>query len=85
MKIYYFPTKNGHELEPIEVALDENGTANLSKLPDDLQDHLSSFGIINAIHTGQVMPNEGKIFLECLLLASNPKMIFREYPRKSNL
>lgn len=84
-KVYFFMAgKDGRESEPAAITLEPDGSADLSLLPDPVRGHLTRFGVRNLTHTGQVMPDDGELFLECLLEASNGPWRFRTSPEKSS-
>ena len=80
-KIFFFVLdENGRETKAIEIALDENGVADISQLPNNTRQHLEDFGIINIIRTQVHHPNDGELFLQALLDAGDQKWHFRLTP-----
>lgn len=79
--IYYIPldTELNEAGPPIPITLNADGTADVSKLPQNLQERLSVFGIPNSTHTNSLFPKDGESFLECLPDISNLYMRFREH------
>ena len=81
--VYYFPLdQNDREQEPVPITILPNGEADISKLPNKIQNHFQSFGIPNEIKSAAVFPETGQIFIEALLASSNQKMHFRSTPKK---
>ncbi|MBI5654166.1 hypothetical protein HZC53_00710 [Candidatus Uhrbacteria bacterium] len=77
--IYYFPTDaKGNEVgEPIEVKLQQDGSADISALPEQLRKTLEAFGTPDELHFGQVFPKDGARFLKLLLNNANGYRRFR--------
>lgn len=72
-QIYYFPTDHeGKEIgEGIPITLKANGTADVSKLPQDFREQIEAMGVPNELKTGSLFPRDGKRFLLSLLYNSN--------------
>lgn len=80
-KIFFFVLdENGRETKAVEIALDANGVADISNLPENTKKHLEDFGIINITRTQIHHPKDGELFLQALLDASNQKWHFRLTP-----
>lgn len=80
-KIYFFVLdENGRETKAVEIALDTNGVADISNLPENTKKHLEDFGIINITRTHIHHPADGALFLQALLDASDQKWHFRLNP-----
>ncbi len=83
-QIFYFPfdAKTFTEGEPVPVTLKEDGSADLSQLPPELQDHLSNFGVRDPLHRSSISPKDGHLFLAMLLENSGRAFVFRASPEK---
>ena len=77
--IYYFPTDaKGNEVgEPCEVKLKDDGSADLSALPERLRETLEQFGTPDALHLGRIFPKDGRRFMNSLLANANGYRRFR--------
>ena len=81
-RIYYFPLdENLEERSPaLPIDLLPDGTADVSKLPPELQDRLSTFGVQDPTHTMTVFPKDGELFLDSLLELNDLYRRFRSGP-----
>lgn len=79
-QLYYVPIDNdGNEKgAPILVSLNPDGSADLSRLPADLQSTLTTFGTPNELRTKTMMPKDGSAFLEALFETQGPYRRFRK-------
>ncbi len=77
--IYYFPIDHeGNETgEAIPVTLKPDGTADVSKLPNELRASLECLGVPNTFRTKQLKPQNGFHFLEALLRETTGYKRFR--------
>lgn len=81
MTIYYFPTDTtGREVEARKITLLSDGKADISELPPDMQDHVSTFGVLDESRTVNLFPEDGEAFLEALLATRNSNWHFRQTP-----
>ena len=80
--VYFFPldAELNESGESIPVSLRSDGTADISKLPQDVQDRLTTFGLPDPTHATMLHPKDGEAFLEALIDASNLYWRFRERP-----
>jgi hypothetical protein len=80
--VYYFPINGNHDEtgDVYPVRLKEDGTADLSELPDDIRSSLKSFGIRNELRTRDLFPKDGKLFLQALIASANGYRRFRLSP-----
>lgn len=80
--IYYFPLDEEQKetLPPVTIVLKEDGSADLSKLPKDVRDHLEIFGVPNITHMDTVYAKDGELFLATLLASDNTYWRFRQSP-----
>lgn len=53
--------------EPVEIAIDASGHADISKLPEPTRKTLESYGVKDEIGNGRVFPNEGERFVRLLM------------------
>jgi hypothetical protein len=76
---YYIPLRDDFkEGDPILVDLNPDGSANLSRLPEDIRKELEDFGYPNPLHTKDLMPSDGIPFINALLESTNPYFRFRK-------
>ncbi len=76
---YYIPMRDDFkDGDPILVDLNSDGSANLSRLPEDIRKELQDFGFQNPLHSLFVMPADGKTFINALLESRNPYFRFRK-------
>jgi len=83
-KVYYFPIDaKGNEIEdPIRIGLKEDGSADLSGLPDAMRETLERMGTPDASHSGEYYPKDGVLFLRALVTLQNPYARFRIHAEK---
>jgi hypothetical protein len=76
--VYYFPVDHeGNEVgSPIQIGLNADGSADLSKLPPDLRSKLER-GTSDDLRMGVISPKDGERFLRALLETTNGYMRFR--------
>lgn len=84
-KIFYFPVNaKGEEFgESIPVEIQADGSADVSKLPEELRGTLEKLGTPDALHQGAVFPKDGEQFLNALLRNTNGYMRFRSHADKA--
>lgn len=84
-QVYFFPLDGqGKETgEALPVTLNEQGEADLSRLPADIRETLEFFGVQDRTHTFSLFPKDGGRFLEALLHSGNPYFRFRTQAIKS--
>lgn len=77
-EIYYFPIDaEGNEVgEPIRIGLNDDGSADLSKLPEKLRKTYERFGSGDSL-LGPILPKKGSAFLNALLQSAGPYNRFR--------
>ncbi|MFZ2803868.1 MAG: hypothetical protein WA001_01460 [Patescibacteria group bacterium] len=78
-KIYYFPMDaDGNETgKAILIDLNQDGSANVSRLPEELRERLETFGVPDALHQTLLLPKDGSRFLDALLRTANGYTRFR--------
>lgn len=82
MRVYFFPLddKLNETLPVIPVELRPDGSADITKLPAELQDRLNTFGISDPTRIATLYPKDGEAFLEALVESSNLYFRFRHEP-----
>jgi hypothetical protein len=77
-EVFYFPTDaGGNEAgAPVRIGLNEDGSADLSGLPENMRATYERFGAGDPI-AGRFTPKDGKKFLWALLQYSSPYKRFR--------
>lgn len=83
--VYYFPTNGDHEEtgDVFPVRLKPDGSADLSKLPDEIRSTIESCGIPSELRTHKLYPKDGGAFLHALLLNANGYRRFRSSPEST--
>ncbi|MFH1621229.1 MAG: hypothetical protein ABIB04_04045 [Patescibacteria group bacterium] len=80
-KIFFFPLNDKMKEETaIPITLSPDGTADLSKLPLKIREHLMAFGVQDPAHLDVVPYTEGEKFLDALLAFSGSYWRFRSTP-----
>jgi hypothetical protein len=81
-RVYYFPLdeKLQERFPALPIELLPDGTADVSKLPPELQDQLLTFGVQDPTHTITVYPKDGELFLDSLLESNDLYRRFRSDP-----
>jgi len=84
-RAYYLPLNEdfsyGH---PILIDLNEDGSANLSRLPDGLRETLESEGVPDPLRRSMIPPREGARFITALLYSTNPQLRCSENAELAN-
>ncbi|MCR4278343.1 MAG: hypothetical protein NUV81_00345 [bacterium] len=86
-EVYYFPIDAvGNEVEdPIRIGLNEDGSADLSGLPEAMRVTLERVGASTPLtRATPTLPKDGKHFLGLLLRQENPYQRFRQSPIKKS-
>ncbi len=84
-RVYFFPhDSEGTEAgKPVSVELKADGTADISKLPENLRSRLENFGVPDEAHQEMLLPKDGENFLRALVRSTNGYVRFRTSQEKS--